>query len=237
MSYLITVFVIGGLIFVHELGHLLAAFAMRIPVARFSIGFGPVLWTWKLGGVEYCLSLIPLGGYVMPRLEDEAELFRIPVGRRIVLWLGGPLANFVLAGVLLAILECMRDGFSVAGILIDPWVQVARMTAHFVAALPSVFLHPQQLSGIVGIVAAGKSVVEGGAASALRFAVLLNLNLAIFNLLPIAPLDGGKILCSLLEKIHPRLAGVHHGFAMAGLAFLLFLMLYTTVLDVVRQVA
>jgi regulator of sigma E protease len=71
----------------------------------------------------------------------------------------------------------------------------------------------------------------------LQFAVLLNLNLAIFNLLPIAPLDGGKILCALLEKIHPRLARLHTGFAMAGLVLLLGLMVYTTVLDVVRQFA
>jgi hypothetical protein len=48
---------------------------------------------------------------------------------------------------------------------------------------------------------------------------------------------GGKIFCSLLEKIHPRLARLHDGFAIVGLAVLLFLTLYTTVLDVVRQTA
>ena len=85
--------------------------------------------------------------------------------------------------------------------------------------------------------AAGKSVMGGGLVSALRFAVLLNLNLAIFNLLPIAPLDGGKIFCTLLEKLDRRLARFQTGFSIAGLMLLLLLMVYSTVLDVVRQLA
>ncbi len=237
MSYLATAFVIGLLIFVHELGHLLAAHAVGMPVERFSIGFGPVLWARRVRGVEYCVSLIPLGGYVLPRCEDEAEFLRIDLWRRIVMWLGGPLANFAFAAVLLAIINCTNDGPTAYGLLVRPWVQLVSMTANFLAALPSVFAHPSQLSGIVGIVAVGKSVMESGWVSMLKFAVLLNLNLGVFNLLPIAPLDGGKILCSLLEKIHPRLAGLHNTLAVVGLGLLLFLMLYTTVLDVMRQIA
>jgi regulator of sigma E protease len=237
MSYLTTILIIGLLIFIHELGHLWAAQAVGIPVARFSLGFGPVLWRWNRGGVEYCLSLIPLGGYVLPRCDDEAEFMRIPVGRRIVLWLGGPLANFVLAGLLLAVVNFTKTGWSAYGLLVEPWVQVVQMTGHFLSALPAIFMHPNQLSGIVGIVAVGKTVVDSGLESALKFAVLLNLNLAIFNLLPISPLDGGKIFCALLEKLNPKLARLQTGFAIAGLGLLLLLMVYTTVIDVVRQLA
>lgn len=237
MSYLLTVVIIGMLIFLHELGHLLAAMWMGIPVARFSLGFGPVVWSRKLKDVEYCLSAVPLGGYVLPRIEDEAQFFGIPVGRRIVFWLGGPVANFVSAAALLAVAGWVTDGFSLWSVLVKPWVQVAALTGQLLAVIPMIFLHPDQLSGVVGIVAAGKTVMENGWLSTLRFAVLLNLNLAVFNLLPIAPLDGGKILCGLLEKIHPRLARLHTGFAVAGLILLLVLMLYTTVMDVVRQMA
>ena len=237
MSLLAAIFLIGLLIFIHELGHLLAARAVGIPVARFSIGFGPVLWSWRRGGVEYCVSLVPLGGYVMPECDDEEKFFRIPLWRRIVLWIGGPLANFVAAGLLMAIINCLTDGVTFFGLVIEPPLQVVRLTTRFLATLPSIFMHPAQLSGIVGIVAVGQSVVSDGWVSAMRFAVLLNLNLAIFNLLPIMPLDGGKILCSLLEKVSPRLARLQTPLAIAGLALLLLLMVYTTVLDVMRQLA
>ena len=237
MVYLITVVLIGFLIFIHELGHLLAAWWMGIPVARFSVGFDPVLWAWRKNGTEYCLSLIPLGGYVLPKCDNEAEFLRIPVGRRIMLWLGGPAANFIFAAMLLGLADCLAVGFSWRGVLIHPWMEVVRQSVAFLAALPQLFSRPDQVSGIVGIVAAGKSFVGGGLSTALNFAVLLNLNLAIFNLLPIVPLDGGNIFCSLLEMIHPRLARLQTGFALAGLAMLLALMAYTTVLDVVRQFA
>ncbi len=237
MSYLLTCCLIGVIVFVHELGHLLAALWVGIPVARFSLGFGPRLASVRRGGIEYCLSLVPLGGYVLMQIDDEAALLRIPVGRRIAFWLGGPLANLVSAGLLLAVAAAMRDGFSPLGTLVEPWIELVRQTAAFVASLPAIIAHPGHLSGVVGIVAAGKSIVGGGLLATLRFAVLLSLNLAILNLLPIPPLDGGKIFCSLLEKVHPRLARLHIGFTLVGAALLLLLMVYTTVLDVVRQLA
>jgi regulator of sigma E protease len=116
-------------------------------------------------------------------------------------------------------------------------LQVARGSLELLTILPSIFLHPQALSGVVGIVAAGKSLVGTGIADALRFAVLLNLNLAIFNLLPILPLDGGKIVFCTFEKLVPRAATVQRGLTLVGLAALLLLMAYTTVLDVIRQLA
>ena len=61
----------GGSIFVHELGHYLAARRRGLKVERFSIGFGPKILTWKKEGIEYCVSLLPLGGYVaIPQLAD-----------------------------------------------------------------------------------------------------------------------------------------------------------------------
>jgi regulator of sigma E protease len=66
----------GGSIFVHELGHFLAARRRGLKVARFSIGFGPKIcaWTGK-DGVEYRLSWLPLGGYVaLPQLADMREI-------------------------------------------------------------------------------------------------------------------------------------------------------------------
>ena len=67
--------VIGVLIFVHELGHLLAAKAVDIEVPRFSIGFGPRIAGFTIGETEYVISALPLGGYVrMAGMEDTSAL-------------------------------------------------------------------------------------------------------------------------------------------------------------------
>jgi regulator of sigma E protease len=67
--------VIGVLIFVHELGHLLAAKAVDIEVPRFSIGFGPRIAGFTWGETEYVISALPLGGYVrMAGMEETSAL-------------------------------------------------------------------------------------------------------------------------------------------------------------------
>jgi regulator of sigma E protease len=70
-SILAAVFVLGLLVTVHELGHFLAAKRLGVGVIRFSIGFGPVLFSRTVAGTEYALSAIPLGGYV--KMVGEAE--------------------------------------------------------------------------------------------------------------------------------------------------------------------
>jgi regulator of sigma E protease len=67
--------VIGVLVFVHELGHLVAAKSVDIEVPRFSIGFGPRLAGFRWGETEYVISALPLGGYVrMAGMEETAAL-------------------------------------------------------------------------------------------------------------------------------------------------------------------
>lgn len=70
-SVVLLVLFFGGSIFVHELGHFLAARKRGLRVERFSIGFGPAIFKWKRDGVEYRVSWLPLGGYVaLPQLAD-----------------------------------------------------------------------------------------------------------------------------------------------------------------------
>ena len=81
MSYVAVAIVVGLLIAIHEYGHLLAAKVCRIPVQRFSIGFGPRVFGFKLGETSYWFSLIPFGGYVLPALADS-DLRRLPARYR-----------------------------------------------------------------------------------------------------------------------------------------------------------
>ena len=71
-SILLVALFFGGSIFVHELGHFLAARWRGAKVERFSIGFGPAIVSWRgRDGVEYRLAWFPLGGYVLlPQLAD-----------------------------------------------------------------------------------------------------------------------------------------------------------------------
>jgi len=70
-SVVLLVLFFGGSIFIHELGHFLAARRRGLHVERFSIGFGPKIFSWNRGGVEYRISWLPFGGYVaLPQLAD-----------------------------------------------------------------------------------------------------------------------------------------------------------------------
>jgi regulator of sigma E protease len=60
-------------IFIHELGHFLFAKWAKVKVERFSIGFGPIVWSKTVGETEYSLSLLPLGGYVKMLGEEDGD--------------------------------------------------------------------------------------------------------------------------------------------------------------------
>ena len=76
LIWLAPILVFGLVVFVHELGHFLAAKALGVYAPRFSIGFGPALWRRRWGETEYVLALLPLGGYVrMASRQDQATAF------------------------------------------------------------------------------------------------------------------------------------------------------------------
>jgi len=100
----------GGSIFVHELGHFLAARRRGVHVERFSIGFGPAIWSRRgKDGVEYRLSWFPLGGYVLlPQLADlgavegesTADLTQLPpisYATRMLVFVAGAAFNILFA--------------------------------------------------------------------------------------------------------------------------------------------
>lgn len=71
----IALFALGFCIFIHELGHFIAAKKRGLVADRFSIGFGPRLFGWQWKGTDFRLSLIPFGGYVsLPQLADMGRL-------------------------------------------------------------------------------------------------------------------------------------------------------------------
>lgn len=108
LSAIITfLIVLGVLVFVHEFGHFIVARFCGVQVQTFSLGFGPKILSRKYGETEYCLSIIPLGGYVKltgddpneeVRPEDKERSFLAQnLKKKIAIVVAGPLFNLLLA--------------------------------------------------------------------------------------------------------------------------------------------
>ena len=116
-------FVLGVLIFVHELGHFLAARRLGVRVITFSLGFGPKILKITRGDTEYCVSAFPLGGYVKmagenpedPRSGQPDEFLSKTKWQRFQILIAGPVMNLVLAVLITALV--FMQGVQVAAYL------------------------------------------------------------------------------------------------------------------------
>ena len=113
-------FGLGIVVFIHELGHFLAARLMKIDVEAFSIGWGKPILRKKVGGVEYRLGMFPLGGYCKMQGEtdyseawnnlqngikpEEGSYLAASPWKRIIVCFAGPLFNLVFAVILLSLI-------------------------------------------------------------------------------------------------------------------------------------
>lgn len=101
--------VLGVLVLVHEFGHFAVAKLCGVRVERFSIGFPPRLFGIKYGDTDYCVGLVPLGGYVKMAGElptenatgDPGEFASHPRWQRVLIACAGPVANILLALILM----------------------------------------------------------------------------------------------------------------------------------------
>lgn len=171
------VFVLGVLIFIHELGHFLVAKKVGIRVDKFSLGFPPNIFSKKYGETTYCIGAIPLGGFVKMAGEnpDEEstgssdEFMSKGVGQRAAVIFAGPFMNYVLAVVLMigivwatgdpiydnerVVVSLVEDGdpASLAGILVgDEIVEIDGNVVDEVSELSS-YIHarPEQEIGLL----------------------------------------------------------------------------------------
>ncbi|ARR00722.1 MULTISPECIES: RIP metalloprotease RseP [Campylobacter] len=106
----VTILALSFLIFFHELGHFLAAKYFGVFVKTFSIGFGEKIYSKKFGDTTYCLSAIPLGGYVQLKGQDDINpkdknydsdsYNTLSPLKRIIILFAGPFFNILLAFIL-----------------------------------------------------------------------------------------------------------------------------------------
>ncbi|MFW5702794.1 MAG: M50 family metallopeptidase [Candidatus Dojkabacteria bacterium] len=133
LQILVPILIIGFLIFVHELGHFLAAKSVGIRVDKFAIGFGPKLWAKKWGETEYSLRLLFVGGYVQMYGDEDPS--------------GGKAASKELSDKL------RKDpkSYLSKSLLQKIWVLFAGVLMNFLVGIVAFTIYLAAVSGIVGM--------------------------------------------------------------------------------------
>lgn len=346
ISLLVFIAVLGLLILVHEFGHFIAARRVGVRVERFSLGFGPKIFSRKKDDTEYCVNALPLGGYVKlsgDNLEEykgnSYEYYAKSPLKRLQIIFFGPLLNYILGFIFFWLIFFvgyptlttrvggLLEGFgaekaglkhgdkilAVDGQKVDFWEQLQKIIQSKKEATEvqltllrdnqefkvNVRIREKELEdelgqkhnlGLLGItpdeefvivrhtflesfvlginrtlfltelmykglwrVITGRLSVRDSVAGPLRiFAVtsqavrhgiiavlhlmaVLNVSLAVFNLLPLPVLDGGHILFLVLEKIRGRTLSqrAEQIITQIGLALIVSLAIFVTYNDII----
>jgi regulator of sigma E protease len=125
-TFLAFAFVLGVLVFVHELGHFLAAKRVGVKVLKFQLGFNPTIASFRRGDTEYSIGALPLGGYVKmagenpddPQSGKSDEFLSKTKWERFQVLIMGPVMNLLLAVVLTALV--LYQGAEVPAFLDEP---------------------------------------------------------------------------------------------------------------------
>lgn len=132
---LIALLVFGLLIFIHELGHFIAAKKSGIRVNEFAMGMGPVIFKREKGETVYALRLFPIGGFCAMEGEDsesevEGAFNRAPLLNRVIVMIAGSAMNLLLGLIILAVLSAQQPQLATTtihgfreGAVTNQWLQ------------------------------------------------------------------------------------------------------------------
>ena len=242
----------------HEFSHLLVARLFGARVLAFGIGFGPRLLGVRRLGIEWGIHALPLGGFVSLAGEsrdadDAAEpgsFARLHPVKQALVFAAGPVANFLLAWLALAgvgVATLAGKGMPPA----DALARSAEVATGFLGYMVSTTLsvvaqfagHAENaldmpLAGLPSMVtASGQAVASGSLVNAGVIVAALSIGVAIMNLLPIPPLDGGQAVMRLVAGAVPAFTPrAEKRVVFAGLALLLVVMVAVNGIDIVRVV-
>jgi len=231
------IFLLGFLVLIHEGGHFLVAKLCKVKVNEFAIGFGPTIWKKQGKETKYALRLIPLGGFVSmegeeEHSEEEGSFSKASISKRIAIVLAGGLVNIIFGVILYWILASIVLGNVGLG-----FKSLINFLLSMIESLKMLFtgkVFADQLMGPIGI-----STVIAGTSGVQDFIYLLSLisvSLGVTNLLPLLPLDGGRVVMLIIEAVRrkPLKEKFEIGLQMAGFIFFIGLSLYVAYNDILR---
>lgn len=229
-------FLLGFLIFIHELGHFLVAKLFKVKIKQFAIGFGPTIWKKQGKETSYELKLIPMGGFVNmlgeeEPVEDERAYNKKSIPQKIAILIAGGTVN-----IIFGLLVCIIIASSILG-----FKNGIKFTGEFLGAtfqgIGELFTGRIKADQLVGVVGISDMVVEtNGLRDFIYLMAVISVSLGITNLLPFPPLDGGKIFLLLIEAIRkkPLKQKTEIGIQMAGFVLLIGLSIFVTYNDIIR---
>ncbi len=207
-------FLLGFLIIIHETGHYMVAKLCKIRVNEFAIGFGPKIWTHKGKETTYELRLIPLGGFV--RLEGEEEqsdkegsFNRASIPKRIAVVAAGAMVNIIFGIITYGILIFIRfiivkKGEPIEGIGYA-FSAIGELLQNMALGIVGLFSGKVSMNDMVGPIGISEMVTKtSGMMEFIYLLSIISVSLGVTNLLPIIPLDGGKILLLIIEAIRKK---------------------------------
>ena len=192
IGFLKIAFLLGFLIFIHELGHFLVAKLFNVKIKQFAIGFGPTIWKKQGEETSYELKAIPMGGFVNmlgedEPVEDQRAYNQKTIPQKIAILLAGGTVNIIFGLILCAIIASSILGFQ----------KGLKFTGNFLGAsiqgIIELFTGKVKADQLVGVVGISDMVVEtNGLKEFIYMMSVISVSLGITNLLPFPPLDRRK---------------------------------------------
>lgn len=262
MSFVLVFVLVVASLIIHEIAHGIAMQKNGIVIQEMSlglfkkIGLGPFRHPKIFGGASLYVTPLLLGAYVAPYPAEGKKLEKMPLSKRLDVYCAGPGSNLLFSSLLFFIYEAIVFGqtaptaVGLVGIftLILIWFtynQYLRKFLNYVVMpliglvlvaiiISGLFSTPTEtVGGPIMMVSETKQSVTS-VARAILMGALLSFSIGIFNLLPLFPLDGGRIIRAYLERLN--LFKVAEGFSVVSGVFFFVLIIWAFGCDILRAI-
>ncbi len=198
------IFLLGCLVFIHEGGHFLMAKLCKIRVNEFAIGFGPTIWRRQGKTTLYALRAIPLGGFV--KLEGEEEestkegsFSEASTFKKVAIVAAGGLVNIIFAIIVFWLLSIFVVGINNSLPYLKIFIQ------SMIDSVVQLFTGKASVEQMMGPIGLSNVISKtSGIEDFVYILSVISLSLGVTNLLPVPPLDGGKIVLLIIEGIRRK---------------------------------